>query len=423
MTDDKRRSDKYTADLKPFCRTENQSELLQMMIDGMTVSGIAEALDRNQRTVERSLKAILDNAELHGYHPDADERNLLPVPGQTLPVSGVSTYYGYDKDEDGNPIGELYAKAGWAKTKASHMQMMAMMEEIVHGMKADIPRTKPIKQDKIKTTDLREALVNTHILTDFHLGMTAWAEETHDENWNIKRAEDFLYNWMVMALAKAEPAKVGFLMQLGDFLHFDSLLPVTPAHRHILDADTRFRKVVRVAIRALRRVISMMLTKYDHLYVVMTEGNHDESSAAILTEAFAAFLECEPRVTIIQEAAPFGAMQFDNVMLGWNHGHKISFEKLDKVLVSRFPEMFGSTVYRAAHMGHFHHRKVKHEEKDDNLMTIEQHMTMAAMDAHSANLGYGGKRGAEVISYHREYGEAGRSRVTPAMVKNSVGYA
>ena len=63
--------------------------------------------------------------------------------------------------------------------------------------------------------------------------------------------------------------------QLGDMLHWDGLEAVTPASKHLLDADTRFQKIVRIAIRVIRQVIQMLLKKHNHVHVIMADANHE----------------------------------------------------------------------------------------------------------------------------------------------------
>jgi hypothetical protein len=60
-------------------------------------------------------------------------------------------------------------------------------------------------------------------------------------------------------------AETGLLAQLGDLLHDDSHLSVTPTDAHVPDVDSRLQKVIRVVIKTLRRIVRMMLEKYEHV--------------------------------------------------------------------------------------------------------------------------------------------------------------
>jgi hypothetical protein len=64
-------------------------------------------------------------------------------------------------------------------------------------------------------------------------------------------------------------------------------------------------------------------------------------------------------------------------------------------------------------MGHLHHVDIK----ETNLMIIEQHRTLAAPDAYASRGGWMSGRDAQVITYHKEYGQVGRIIISPDMVK------
>src|SRR5690606_30125506 len=199
--------------------------------------------------------------------------------------------------------------------------------------------------------------------------------------------------------------------QLGDFLHIDGLDPVTPASKHLLDADTRFQRLVGVAISAIRRVIGMLLTKHERLHVIMAEGNQDPASSIWLREWLAASCEDEPRVTVDTSADPYYCVEHGATALFFHHGHKRRPKDIDTVFAAKFREVFGRTRYAYAHMGHLHHVDVK----ETNLMVVEQHQTLAAKDAYASRGGWMSDRSAQVITYHQAFGEVGRVRLSAAM--------
>jgi hypothetical protein len=86
---------------------------------------------------------------------------------------------------------------------------------------------------------------------------------------------------------------------------------------------------------------------------------------------------------------------------------------LDSVFVGNYKKEFGLSEYVYGHTGHLHHKTVL----ESNLMIIEQHATLSAKDAYSSRGGYLSKRNASVITYHENYGEVGRSIISPQMLK------
>src|ERR1039457_69485 len=118
-----------------------------------------------------------------------------------------------------------------------------------------------------------------------------------------------------MMVTGSAPAAVGFVNQLGDWMHYDSMQAVTPLHGNILDADGRFSKMVGVAIRVLRRVIDMALLKHDKVIVLVAEGNHDMASSVWLRHMFKVLYENEPTTDIIDSELPYYAYQHRNTIL------------------------------------------------------------------------------------------------------------
>lgn len=353
----------------------------------------AEALGINRRTIERSLEACRKKAALRGYAPEHDLTHPV-AEGQTL--KGASTLY----DADGQVVMQ------WVKSQADKEKLEALLREVAQAMSDEIKREKPIPKPKTTQADL----LNCYVITDFHLGMRAWHEETGGD-WDAKIAEDLLVDWFRAAIDMSPNAQTGLLAQLGDMLHYDSLEAVTPQGKYVLDADTRFSKLVRIVIRALRRVVKMLLEKHDQLHIIMAEGNHDPASSVWLREWFAALYEDEPRVSVDQSPAPYYAYEHGQTLIGFHHGHKRDIKRVDEVIASTFREEYGRTKHCYTHIGHLHDSAVY----ESNLMIVERHRTLASPDAYAARGGWRSGRSASVITYHNQHGEVGRVVVSPEM--------
>lgn len=334
-------------------------------------------------------------AAVQGWAPEHDMTRPAP---DGFTVAGVSTLYGRD--------GEIAAQ--WVKTRQDAESIRKMLEAAGEAMAEKLPRVKRSKAPTRTNADL----ANCYVVTDYHLGMLAWAEET-GADWDMKIAERLLVAWFAEAIRLAPSASIGVLAQLGDFLHWDGMDAVTPASKHVLDADTRFQKLVRVAIRAIRQVIGLLLEKHEHVHVIMAEGNHDPASSIWLREMLAAIYENEPRVYVEKSPDPYYCFEFGKTSVFFHHGHKRKPANVDDVFAAKFREVFGRTKHSYAHMGHMHHVEVK----ETPLMIVEQHRTLAAHDAYASRGGWMSGRDAKAITYHREFGEVGRVTVSPEMVK------
>ena len=331
-----------------------------------------------------------------GWAPEYNLDQPLPL-GQKL--KGASTLY--DK-RTGQPVMQ------WVKSNEDAEAQQAAMEAAIAAMGEKLPR------EKARTAPARTLsdLLNCYVITDFHLGLLAWGEETRGEDFDTAIAEQLLVDWFSAAIAQSPAAETGVFAQLGDFLHWDGMDAVTPASRHLLDADTRFQKLVRVAIRVIRRVIGMLLAKHQNVIVLCAEGNHDPASSIWLREWLAAVYEDEPRIRVETSPDPYYCVEHGETALFFHHGHKRKPSNVDTVFASKFREVFGRTKHAYAHLGHMHHI----DQKETNLMVVEQHRTLAAPDAYASRGGWMSGRDACVITYSRQYGEVGRVRVSSRMV-------
>ena len=381
--------------LKQFA-TERQKEIIDAFIEHGSQRKAAKALNVCAGTIQGALTSVKKRAALHGYSP---EHNMLRIVPEPFIVKGHSTLY----DADGKP------KLQWVKTSLDQQKLQEMAQAILVGMKDEIPKVKPCNPP---TDSISNQILNCYVITDYHFGMLSWKEET-GADWDLKIGEETIIKWFAQAIQQSPNAYQAVFAQLSDFLHFDGMDAVTPASKHLLDVDTRFAKVVRSAIRILRTVINMLLQKHQQVHIIMADANHDPVSQIWLREWFSAMYENEPRITVDTSPSPYNAYEFGKTALFFHHGHKRKVANVSEVFASQFREMFGRTKYAYAHMGHFHSIDVK----ENNLMIVEQHRTLAAPDAYSARGGWLSGRDAKVITYHRQFGEVSRLTINSDMLK------
>ncbi|WP_142628065.1 oxidoreductase [Rhizobium sp. P007] len=312
-------------------------------------------------------------------------------------VKGVSALV----DADGRVIQQ------WQKTAVEREGQLVAFRAMVDGLKEDLPRVTIMPPPAFVESDL----LNQFVVTDSHFGMLAWREETGDD-YDLRIAEQLLLDWFAAAVAAAPQAHTAVLAQLGDLMHHDSLESVTPAHRHVLDADSRLQKVIRVVVRTVRRTIDMLLQKHQHVHVIMASGNHDPASSAWLREMLAAMYENEPRISVDNSPMHYHVYSWGKTALFYHHGDKRTVNNVDVTMAGLFRKEYGLSDVAYCHIGHRH----SDEGIKTNLMYVERHETLAAKDDYAASGGWLSGRSAKRITYHKAHGEVGRDRMTPAMV-------
>lgn len=376
--------------------TEKQLHYINAINEFGSFRKAAAALNCSKGSIQKAVELVRHKAAKHGYAPDFGMVHAVPEP---FIVKGHSTLY----DKDGN------TKLQWVKTTVEDTKLQQMMLEAIEALKEDIPRVKPIAAPKHGNQNL----LNCYVITDYHLGMLAWSEETKGGDWDIDIAQDLIVKWFAQAIEQSPNADTAVFAQLSDFLHFDGMDAVTPASKHLLDVDTRFAKLVRSAIRVLRTVIDMLLTKHKKVHIIMADANHDPVSQIWLREWFSVLYENETRITVDKSPNPYNAFEFGRTALFFHHGHKRKVTNVSEVFAGQFREMFGRTKYAYAHTGHLHSIDVK----ENNLMIVEQHRTLAPADAYAARGGWLSGRDAKVITYHADFGEVSRLTINSDMLK------
>ena len=380
--------------LKQF-GTERQNEFIDAVNKYGSYQKAADRLQIAKGSIQNGIDRLKRKAAIRGYSPQSDMVHIVPDP---FVVRGTSTLY-----KDG------VAKIQWVKTRLDDDKMQAIMLETVEALKEDIPRVSMTEPPPLGNDNL----LNCYVITDYHMGMLAWHEETNGEDWDLKIAEELIVKWFAQAIQQSPHANQAIFAQLSDFLHFDGMDAVTPASKHLLDVDSRFSKLVRSSIRILRTIVDMLLQKHQNLHIIMADANHDPVSQIWLREWFSVMYENEPRVSVDRSPNPYNAFEFGKVALFFHHGHKRKVSNVSEVFAGQFREIYGRTKYAYAHMGHMHHIDVK----ENGLMIIEQHRTLAPADAYSARGGWLSGRDAKVITYDKRFGEVSRLTINSDMLK------
>jgi hypothetical protein len=382
--------------------TPTQAKYVEAVNRLGSMRAAAAEFGNTKNAVQDSMDKLRKHAATKGYAPDYDL--IHPVaPGQKL--RGASSLY---------RRGEPEPLLTWVKSSADEEAQAAMRQAAFEAMAEELPRQEPISAPECTLDNL----ANLYTLTDSHVGMLASRYENLDPNgnWDLKIAERVLAGCFEHMVDSSPAARVGIVAQLGDWMHSDGMgmiSGVTPTSGHSLDQDGRFPKVVKAAIRILRRVVDYALARHETVIVLMAEGNHDLASSVWLRAMFQALYENEPRVHVIDSDLPYYVYQHGETMIAWHHGHLSKNSQLPILFASQFPKMWGETTKRYAHTGHRHHV----EEKEHSGMKVIQHSTLAARDAYASRGGWMSERECTSITYHVKFGQVARNTVTPEMLK------
>lgn len=360
---------------------------------GKTLRQIAQEYGMNIRTVEQRSSNLARKGHGHGnkavakYVPDG------------FTVKATSTMI----DAEGNE------KIRWIKTDQDKEKLAAMMGAAIEAFCDELPRA--TAQPILGEPNYDENLLALYPVFDLHIGAMAHKHEC-GENYSTDISEKVLKNFFDYSVGVSPKAKKAVLLIGGDFLHSDGLDAVTPASGHVLDQDSRYAKLVHVAIRSVRRAVALMLDKHEEVEIQIIEGNHDQAGMIWLRAAMAAYFEDESRVTVDVSPMILHRTKWGKTLLGYTHGH--TMKKADTRLAAMatdFREEFGTSKYIYTHSGHWHHQTIT----EGTLGIDEVHGQLGAKDAYAARGGWRSYRQAAVIVYSKEFGEVGRFVYRPEM--------
>ncbi len=328
-----------------------------------------------------------------------EETQHLPDPKA---ITKISTLY----DQEGRVTQQ------WVAERPDDLRRAELWSEAAKAMAEDLPRV-PLIDLEYSSTPWAN-LLTVYPIGDHHMGMLSWKHET-GVSYDLDIGERLLTKAMQYLVSSAPNSDTGMVIVLGDFEHYDSPIAVTPQHQNPLDADGRYGKMVRGAVRTIRRTIEMALQKHAHVHVIIEIGNHDLYSAIWMMEALANIYEANDRITVDTSPRHFHYYRWGKNLFGVHHGHGVKMEQLPLIMATDRPQDWGETLHRVWMTGHIHHRRVL----DHVGCTVESFRILPPSDAWAANAGHRAKREMQAIVYHSEYGEQSRNIVSPWMLEEN----
>lgn len=378
--------------------TERQREVLEALQTEGGAAAAAKKLGVNRGTIWSAQKAVKDKAAKQGYSPEHDLKH--PVP-DGFKLKGASTLYDMTTGQ---------AKIQWVKSTIDHARQEEIYREAMQAMAEELPKESPVNPPELS----EENLAAVYPVGDHHYGLLCWSAET-GEDYDISIGKKLLHGAIDYLVEYSPSCNQAVIILLGDFMHYDSFEAVTPAHKNLLDADGRFPKMVRAAIKSIRYMIKRSLQKHANVHVIIEIGNHDPSSSIFLTECLHNIYEDEPRITIDRSPSHFHYYRFGKCLIGTHHGDKVKPEKLPLIMASDRAADWGDTDYRYWYTGHIHHDSVK----DYAGCRWESFRVLPPEDAYAMNAGYRSGRDMKAIILHKDHGEIVRHVFNPKMVVGS----
>lgn len=366
--------------------TERQYEYLGALIEHKTVAGAAKSLGLHRTTVSEGL------AKLKKSTPEAFEH---------FAVAGMSYLY----DADGN----LKSQSVRISPK-KEQSLESLRDSIYEGFSSNLPKISPkIKEVKGK---IKDYLLSVYPLGDPHFGLHVWGEQC-GVDFDLKEAKRLLFEGIKKLVQASPESETGVLLSLGDTIHINDKTNKTPAHKHDLDADSRYQKIMVASVEAFRHAIELMLTRHQKVIVKIIPGNHDPESHLCLAMALSAYYSNTSRVHVDLSPARHWYHRFHSTLIGATHGDQSKPAQLPGVMSVDRSEDWGQTKYRYWLTGHLHTEIVREYAG----CTVETFRTIAPQDSYAEAHGYRSGRDMRCIVYHADHGEIARYRCDVSMLE------
>lgn len=369
-----------------FCETKRQEECITAWKrHNYNATQASVDLGVSPATVRNIVNTVRRRASAAGYSEAWDARGHVPVGEHVI---GRSIYTTNDNNEK-----------VWLKTKKTIQK--AEKEEALRAFVEELTKTITPEKKKPKNKKARkDNLLPTIVIGDAHIGMRADGLETRDRDFDSKIASSEILEAIDDLTDKMPESKTGMLVQVGDFTHSDGSSPFTTKGT-LVDVDTRFEKIMRVAANVMIHSINRMLDKCDTVQVVVARGNHDSDAALAIQLILEFFYSKESRVNILKSKGFFHYLQWGKWLFGIHHGDKVKATKLAQIMPRDMPGAWGSTSHRMWFVGHFHHSSLQEFEG----VTVQKFGTLAPPDSWHSSKGYGSDHTMSMIVFKKDGGK------------------
>jgi hypothetical protein len=395
-------------ELITFCINANQRDIISALIAfngnrsqagdmlGMTTKQIRQVIHRVKGYKKN---AIVRNESIGLHQPEGE--SFKPIKGHF--IKGESAMV----DEHGA------VKQKWIKTDTDFsLKIEFAKNAIVEAIKGYKGKSHLVDEPE-KTNDDILCLIP---IGDAHISMMSWAPES-GENFDLKIAERELCCAIERLVESSPNATTCIIADMGDFLHRNSNKNSTPESGNILDCDSRFSKMMRVAVKVLIHAVHTALGKFRYVVLRNVVGNHAPEAEQMLSIAMELYFHNNARVKVESGENKFWYYQHGKTLLGFCHGDKVKHNELPMIMASDVPKMWGLAEFRYFFIGHIHHQSVKEYQG----CSVESINTLTPNDAWHHGSGYRARKNIKLIVFDKNYGEIERITKDVSMIRDSMG--
>lgn len=325
-------------------------------------------------------------------------------------VSDGIVTYGISKDTGKIFVEPLFqVKAKLSRRKVS-TDLVKQKEAIMRELKRASPVVKSLATKLFNGTS--GSLLEICIF-DPHFGKLAWREET-DEDYDLKIAEKRVKDSVRDLLSRVNLESVKkILMPIGnDLINIDNRQNTTFAGTP-QDSDCRYMKIIKIVKRILIELIEE-LSEIAPVDVIIVPGNHDTTSSFMMGEILESYFHNNRRVDIDNTPKMRKYYQYGQNSFQLTHGNEEKHESLGLIFATEKPQIWASSKFRFAQLGHFHkNKKTNHVSVDEHQGFQVQIMpSLSGTDFWHKLKGYNTLKQAKALLFDADKGLIGEFTTT-----------
>ena len=265
---------------------------------------------------------------------------------------------------------------------------IATMRNVLEGIVIPTP-----KQYKYATNGLMWEIG----MPDIHMGKLAWADQTGEDNYDIKIAGVRSRKTIEDFLSRAGSYEK-ILFPVGqDFFHIDNVSNETTSGTR-MDVEGRWEKLFTEGVEFLVWAVAELrrLAPVDIFYV---PGNHDRLLSYCAVVSLSHAFSKADGVTVDLSPTPRKYRSFGKCLLGFSHGKE--GKRIEKLMQVEQPKMWGESWWREYHLSDLHHEIVK----EDGGITFRRISSITSTDGWHADKGFkGAVRKGQAFEWDKELG-------------------
>lgn len=279
------------------------------------------------------------------------------------------------------------------KAKFKRVENLFDQERFLAELKKAVGKPKPQKR---KPKKKKANLLVEPFITDHHIG-NAIQNEDYDLIYSIDLAEKYYNDAIDHFLSEIDTSKIErFLLPSGnDLVHWDNFKNQTTRGTQLFGNARDYERACVVAEACLIKNIDKML-KIAPVDIPMVKSNHSYTTEFHIGRSLIYKYEKNKNVRILNSINSRQYYQWENIGIGFCHGHNEKIKELDKIFPVEQPRIWNESKTRHFHIGHRHTfvKTSSFTKLIDNMrmngLEVIQGSTLCVPDFWHTNKGYVG---------------------------------